>query len=53
MLTYNEKYRQLSSSHGFVKRKKDGLVLRCPVHISVDETPEDYEEYTGKRASQL
>lgn len=47
MLNHDRKKNVLTSTHGYVVRKSDGLVLRCPVYLGVGDSPENYSEWTG------
>ena len=53
MLNHDKKSGKIISTHGYVRRKKDGMVLKCPVYISKKEKPEDYEEYLGSKQTEF
>ena len=47
MLNHDKRKNVLTSTRGYVVRKSDGLVLRCPVYLGVGDSPENYSEWTG------
>ena len=53
MLIYAENTRKLSSTKGYVCRKKDGIVLQTPIYLGKGEKAEDYDEWMGNKPTRL
>ena len=53
MLSYRKEDGKLSASKGYIRRKKDGIVLKSPIYLPEWENVDDYEEVIARAQSEL